>query len=95
MTETPHLTQTPHLTEAPYRKLYRSRTDRMVAGVCGGIAEYSNMDPTIVRVLMVVLVFVTGGFALLAYPILWMIVPESPQHPAAWAPTTPSAPPAA
>jgi phage shock protein PspC (stress-responsive transcriptional regulator) len=83
------------MTETPYRKLYRSRTDRMFAGVCGGIAEYSRMDPTIVRVLMVVLTFVTGGGALLAYPILWMVVPETPQQPVAWTPTAPSAPPAA
>jgi phage shock protein C len=61
----------------------------MVAGVCGGIAEYSNMDPTIVRVLFVILAFFTGGCALLAYPILWMIVPETPQQPAAWTPTAP------
>ncbi|GII24189.1 PspC domain-containing protein [Planosporangium mesophilum] len=78
-----------------YRKLYRSRTDRMVAGVCGGIAEYSNMDPSIVRVLFVVLAFFTGGAALLAYPILWLVVPEPPQQPAAWTPPAPTAPPAA
>jgi phage shock protein C len=86
------MTESPYLTQTPYRKLYRSRTNRMVAGVCGGIAEYSNMDPTIVRVLLVVLAFVTGGFALLAYPILWMVVPETPQQPTAWNPTTPPAP---
>ncbi|NJC70199.1 PspC domain-containing protein [Planosporangium thailandense] len=81
------------MTETSYRKLYRSRTNRMVAGVCGGIAEYSNMDPTIVRVLFVVLAFFTGGGALLAYPILWMIVPEAPLQPAAaWTPPTPGAP---
>ncbi|MCW2640857.1 MAG: hypothetical protein JWP76_3163 [Dactylosporangium sp.] len=83
------------MTETAYRKLYRSRTNRMFAGVCGGIAEYSNMDPTIVRVLMVILTFFTGGGALLAYPILWMVVPEAPQQPATWTPTTRSAPPAA
>jgi phage shock protein C len=82
------------MTETPYRKLYRSRTERMLAGVCGGIAEYSNMDPTLVRVLFVVLAFITGGGALLAYPVLWMIVPEAPQQPTTWthsASPTPSA----
>jgi phage shock protein C len=82
------------MTETPYRKLYRSPTNRMVAGVCGGIAEYSHMDPTIVRVLFVILAFFTGGGALLAYPILWMITPETPQQPVAWTPQTPAAPPA-
>jgi phage shock protein C len=77
------------MTETPYRKLHRSRTNRMVAGVCGGIAEYSSMDPTIVRVLFVILAFVTGGGALLAYPILWMVVPETPQQAATWTPTAP------
>lgn len=66
------------MTETAYRKLYRSRTNRTLAGVCGGIAEYSNLDPTIVRVLMVALAFFTGGGALLAYPILWLIMPEAP-----------------
>jgi phage shock protein C len=79
------------MTETAYRKLYRSRSNRMVAGVCGGIAEYSNMDPTIVRVLMVILAFFTGGGALLAYPVLWMVMPEAPQQPAAWTPTPPTA----
>jgi phage shock protein C len=80
------------MTETPYRKLYRSRTERMLAGVCGGIAEYSNMDPTLVRVLFVVLAFITGGGALLAYPILWMIVPEAPQQATTWTPSAPSTP---
>jgi phage shock protein C len=80
------------MTETPYRKLYRSRTERMLAGVCGGIAEYSNMDPTLVRLLFVVLAVITGGGALLAYPILWMIVPEAPQQPTTWTPSAPSTP---
>jgi phage shock protein C len=66
------------MTETPYRKLYRSRSDRMLAGVAGGIAEYSNIDPTLARVLFILIAFVTGGAALLAYPILWLVIPESP-----------------
>ncbi|MGC9666685.1 PspC domain-containing protein [Planosporangium sp. 12N6] len=83
------------MTENAYRRLYRSRTDRMLAGVCGGIADYSRMDPTIVRVLFVVLAFVTGGGALLAYPVLWMVMPEAPQQPTTWTTTAPTTPPAA
>jgi phage shock protein C len=80
------------MTETPYRKLYRSRTNRMVAGVCGGIAEYFNVDPTIVRLLFVVAAFLTGGGSLLAYPILWAIVPEAPQQSPGWTPTEPAKP---
>lgn len=61
----------------PPRRLYRSRRDRMIAGVCGGLAEYFNMDPTIVRIIAVVaLIAGLGGF--LAYIIMWIVVPEEP-----------------
>ena len=57
------------------RKLYRSKTDRHIAGVCGGLAEYFNIDPTIVRLLFVLgLIFVGGTFW--AYVIMWIVVPE-------------------
>lgn len=57
------------------KKLYRSRTQRNIAGVCGGLAEYFNIDVTLVRILFVVLTL-TGGPGLLAYIILWLIMPE-------------------
>jgi len=59
------------------RKLYRSKTDRKVAGVCGGLAQYFNIDPTLIRVLFVVLA-VLGGSGLLLYLALWIIVPKEP-----------------
>jgi phage shock protein C len=59
------------------RKLYRSRSNRQLAGVCGGIAEYFNIDATLVRVLFVVFA-VLGGPGLLAYILLWILVPEQP-----------------
>jgi phage shock protein C len=59
------------------RKLYRSRSNRQLAGVCGGLAEYFNIDATLVRVLFVVFA-VLGGPGLLAYILLWVIVPEKP-----------------
>jgi phage shock protein C len=85
------------MTETTVRRLYRSRTDRMIGGVCGGVAEYSNLDPTLVRVLFILLAFITGGATLLAYPILWIVVPEQPAAPASWptTPATPTTPPAA
>jgi phage shock protein C len=59
------------------RKLYRSRKNRQLAGVCGGLVEYFNTDVTLIRVLFVVFA-VLGGPGLLAYILLWIIVPEEP-----------------
>lgn len=62
-----------------YKRLYRSSRDVMLGGVCGGLAEYFNLDPTIVRLAFVLLAFVTALFpALLFYFILWVIVPRNP-----------------
>ena len=59
------------------KKLYRSRTDRKIGGVCGGLAQYFNIDPTLVRLLFVLgVIFVGGG--LLAYLIMLSVVPEEP-----------------
>jgi phage shock protein C len=63
---------------AQTRKLYRSRTDRKLAGVCGGLAQYFNADPTLIRVLFVVLALL-GGPGLVIYLVLWILVPEEPQ----------------
>jgi len=63
---------------AQTRKLYRSRTDRKLAGVCGGLAQYFNAEPTLIRVLFVVLALL-GGPGLVIYLVLWIIVPEEPQ----------------
>ncbi len=62
---------------APRRKLARSRTDKKIAGVCGGFAEYLDMDATLVRLLWIMLVFV-GGWGLIAYIVAWIITPEEP-----------------
>lgn len=58
------------------KRLYKSRTNRMLAGVCGGIAEYFNMDPTIIRLLAVLLGCTGGG--LIAYIIAAIVIPEAP-----------------
>ena len=61
------------------KKLYRSRTDRMIWGVCGGLAKYFDIDPTIVRVIAVVSIFVTG-ISIIAYIVMAIAVPlESPE----------------
>ena len=64
--------------QPPLSKLYRSRNERMIAGVCGGMAIHFRVDPTWVRLLFVLFFFV-GGSALLIYLILWAIVPLEPQ----------------
>jgi len=56
------------------RRLYRSRTDRMIWGVCGGLAKYFNIDPVIVRIVFVVLAL-ANGIGILAYIILAIVVP--------------------
>jgi phage shock protein C len=57
------------------KKLYRSKTDRKIAGVAGGIAHYFDLDPTVVRVGFVLLAL-PGGPSILIYFILWLIIPE-------------------
>jgi len=61
------------------KKLYRSRKNKKVGGVCGGIAEYFNLDPTLVRLGAVILIFVWGA-GLMAYIVAWAIIPERPAH---------------
>lgn len=65
----------------PPRKLTRSRGDKFLGGVCGGVARYLNMDPTLVRVLWVVLSLVTSGAGLLVYLVMLFVVPEEDQVP--------------
>jgi phage shock protein C len=60
------------------RRLYRSRSDRKLAGVCGGLAQFFNLDPTLIRVLFVVLA-VLGGSGILIYLAMWIMVPNQPQ----------------
>ncbi|MFC1564325.1 PspC domain-containing protein [candidate division KSB1 bacterium] len=60
-----------------YRPLYRSLTNRMLGGVCGGLAEYFSIDPTIIRILFVASTFV--GIGIIAYIVCWIIIPEGEQ----------------
>jgi phage shock protein C len=62
-----------------YKKLYRSRKERFIAGICGGLAEYFVIDPVWIRLLFI-LFFFLGGSALLIYLIMWVIVPLSPDN---------------
>lgn len=59
------------------KRLYRSKADRKIAGVCGGLAEYLDTDPTIVRLIAVVILIFTGFVPmLLVYLLAWVIIPE-------------------
>ncbi|NTV27728.1 MAG: PspC domain-containing protein [Methanothrix sp.] len=59
------------------KKLYRSREDRWVGGVCGGLAKYLDVDPIVIRLIALILVLCAGG-GLLVYIIAWIVIPEEP-----------------
>jgi phage shock protein C len=64
------------------KKLYRSRTNRMIFGVLGGLGEYYNIDPNVLRIGAVIAAFVTGFVpAILVYVLAYIIVPEKPSTP--------------
>ena len=60
------------------KKLYRSRTERWLAGVCGGLGQYFGIDATLVRVLFVIFAL-TFGSGFLIYLVLWIIIPNEPE----------------
>lgn len=62
------------------KRLYRSRKDRMVCGVCGGLAEHFNIDPVIVRLIFVLLIF-ADGLGILAYIVLAIVFPSAEKVP--------------
>ena len=65
----------------PMDRLYRSRDDRMLAGVAGGLAELWGADPSLVRVIWALLVLFTGGVALIVYIVMAIVIPEEPDVP--------------
>lgn len=60
------------------KRLYRSQNERVIAGVCGGLAKYLAVDPTIIRVIAVLLGFWSFGTAILVYLVLALIIPLEP-----------------
>ncbi len=64
------------MTQPTYKQLRRSRSNRMLGGVCAGIARYLDVDPVAVRVGYAILTLVSGGLAILAYLAMWMVMPE-------------------
>ena len=63
-----------------YRRLYRSRLDRRIAGVCGGMADYFGVDPSVVRLIFLAAGLINPSGALLAYLVMVMVIPESPLY---------------
>jgi len=61
------------------KKLYLSRKDKKLAGVCGGVVKYFDIDPNLVRVLWI-LISLSAGFGVVAYLISWAIMPEDPEE---------------
>ena len=59
------------------KRLYRSRKDKILGGVCGGVANYLGIDPTIVRVVWILLAL-AYGLGLIAYIVGWIIIPQEP-----------------
>ena len=66
-------------TDKPVKRIYRSRTDRKIAGICGGIAEYFDWDSTWVRLVFVLFFFLGLGILLFIYLIAWLIIPNAPE----------------
>ena len=61
------------------KKLFLSDTNKKLGGVCGGIGEYFNIDPTLIRLIWVVLTLMTWGTGILAYIIAWAVIPKYPK----------------
>jgi phage shock protein C len=57
------------------KKLYRSKENKLIGGVCGGLGEYFDVDPTIIRLLWVIVILM-GGSGILIYLVLWVVIPE-------------------
>lgn len=72
------------------RRLYRSQKDKIIGGVAGGLGEYFEIDPVIVRIIFVA-VAVAGGWGIIAYILCWIIIPVNPAH-RPWAAQNPTAP---
>lgn len=61
------------------KRLYRSTTDKKIAGVCGGLGEYLAVDPTVLRLIVAIVCIATGIFpGVIGYIIAWVVVPEAP-----------------
>jgi len=63
-----------------YKRLYRSGKNKFIGGVCGGIAEYFKIDPTLVRIIWAIIVFFPPGLGIILYILFWIFVPRNPSQ---------------
>lgn len=61
------------------KKMYLSDTDKKIAGVCGGLGEYFDKDPTIFRILFILGTLISFGVGVIAYLLMWLIIPRKPR----------------
>ena len=60
------------------KRLYRSTTDRILGGVCGGIGVHLDVDPIIIRIIWIILTCISLGIGIIAYIVCWILIPEEP-----------------
>lgn len=70
------------------KRLYRSKTERLLGGVCGGVGRYYDTDPNLIRILWVVLTLLSVGIGVIAYIVAWVLIPEEPWDEAEVVPAT-------
>ena len=62
------------------KRLYRSGKNRILGGVCGGIGEYLDTDPTVIRLIWIIFTLISLGIGIIAYILAWIIIPRNPKH---------------
>jgi len=62
------------------KRLYRSGKNRILGGVCGGIGEYLDTDPTVIRLIWIIFTLISFGLGIIAYILAWIIIPRNPKH---------------
>lgn len=62
------------------KRLFRSKKEKMLGGICGGLGEYADIDPTLLRLLLVILVVFSWGMFLIIYIAAWIIIPPAPDQ---------------
>lgn len=63
------------------KKLYLSDTNKKLGGVCGGMGEYFDIDPTLVRVIFILITLLSFGLGIIGYLLIWLIIPRKPKDP--------------
>ncbi|MFI5426406.1 PspC domain-containing protein [Aeromicrobium sp. UC242_57] len=70
------------------KKLTRNRDDKWIGGVCSGIADYTGLDTTVVRLLVAVVTIFSAGMGICAYIVAWILMPSTPENVTVWSQST-------